>query len=840
MNKSILVRGSIIMGIFLVIIGAAVGCSMIKKDDVTPQISNPDDVYLHLDEFDVTNQELWEVMKNVDGLGYLMNYVDELILADYIVDITQDEVDEEILLLTYLTDDEDQIAEIQADPEMEQEFIDAFRQNLVIMGFNPDNADDLRAFVELSIAKVKYLEEYVANADPTSHYAIESDDIEDYYNQTEYNDACAIEVRFSSANEASLVFDSLNLVPNYNTGFGLYFGVTPIEDVASDDFDETNTTQLDDDEVFQMFIEMYNYMNPWMPEVTPGTLQEDFCIDYSDIATFNYNDMVVDKLQGDPNIELATYLFKTLDLTEEGMVPYSYTVQSIGQVSLLAYKISEEPRTDYEDITAHRIAELIEEISGFFITEANIESIMKEKRDEVGLEIFDPLMKLRYEFENQVSYDNTGDKEIIAKFGDVEITADDLFNYMEERIGAFYSIEITKVKWLVQSDEYEAVYGENRDYMNNDSDEMVLHRQELRNIKTTFSGNGYVTYGFSSNDYTWEEFLFLAFTATSENKVLEQLFVVSTIQPSLIYPTMDYDSVSAYIQDQVDNYFSLNVTHILMFVDFDRDFEPDSFDDMIADFSQAEEDEYYALKVAFENLLFDKYNNDGLTPEEIVDEFQDSLMDDVDNEWAIFKQYGFNLMSEPLSLDDEASGGSINYNNSTTLDENFRDSLKRIYDVYIRPENEDLTEYVDTQLTVTDFGIHLIIAGKGTAFEQPSAEFEVDSENPDAFSVGSANTEMTPSEAQILLYNEIKFSEMEGKQSDVIIPSGVYSAIDAYYLTMFNSYYTQTGYSLVTTQYLLNNNPVYTTDNAEQLALLEDIIAALYDINFPDEFVLPE
>ncbi len=138
MNKSILVRGSIIMGIFLVIIGAAVGCSMIKKDDVTPQISNPDDVYLHLDEFDVTNQELWEVMKNVDGLGYLMNYVDELILADYIVDITQDEVDEEILLLTYLTDDEDQIAEIQADPEMEQEFIDAFRQNLVIMGYDPD------------------------------------------------------------------------------------------------------------------------------------------------------------------------------------------------------------------------------------------------------------------------------------------------------------------------------------------------------------------------------------------------------------------------------------------------------------------------------------------------------------------------------------------------------------------------------------------------------------------------------------------------------------------------------------------------------------------------------
>ena len=835
MNKSILIRGSIIMGLFLIIIGAAVGCSMIKKDDSTPQISNPDEVYLQLDDLDVTKQELWDVMKNVDGLGYLMDYVDEIILKDYIDVITQDEVDEEILLLTYLTNNEELIAEIKEDPEVEQDYIDAFRQNLVIMGYDPDDTDDLRSFVELSIAKVKYLEEYVSNADVDSYFAIDADDIEDYYTQTEYNDACVVEVRFSSTNEASLVFDLFNLVPNYNTGFGLYTGVDPIEDIASDDFDETNTTQLTDEEVFTKFIEMYNYMNPWMPQIPTNIEQADYCTDYSDVATYSHEDMTFNKQQGDPNIEYAVYLFDTLDLTREDIIQYSYNVQSIGTASLIAYKISEEPRTDFEDLTTQRVDELIEELAKFYVTEGNIEIVMKEKRDEVGLEIFDPLMKLKYKFDAGVSYDNEGDKSIIATFGDVEITADDLYEYMEARVGTFYSIELTKVKWLVQSADYVDVYGDERDYMNNKTDKMAEHRDELRTIKSTFSGNGYASYGFSSNEYTWEEFLFLAFTATTENKVLEQLFVVPSIQPSLIYPSLEYSSVSDFITEQVDNYFSLNVIHILMYVDYDNDFEPDSFDDLLADFDAAEETEFNLLKVAFENLILDKYTNDNLSTEQIVDEFQDSLIDDVDNEWAIFKQYGFKLMTEPLSLD----GGSINYINSSMLDESFKESLKRIYDVYVRPENEDLDEYVDTQLTTTDFGLHLIIATPGSNFEQPTAFFEVDAANPDAYSNGSANTEVTPTEAQILLYNEIKFAEMEGTQADIILPNSVYKAVEAYYLNMFNAHFTQTGYSLITTQYILNSNPTFSTDNTEHMALLEDIIEALYAINFPEGYIVP-
>jgi len=834
MNKSILIKGSIIMGIFLVIIGAAVGCSMIKKDDVEPQISNGDNIYLELSDFDITKQELWKVMKDVDGLDYLIEYVDELILEDYINSITQQEIDDEILMITYLTDDLDTIAEIQADEEANQEYINSFRQNLTIMGYDPDNLDDLRAFVELNIAKLNMVDEHVRNAQEGSPYLISETSIEYYYNQTVYNDACVLEIRFSSVTEATLVFDHFNLVPNFDTGFGEYFGALPIEDVATDDFNVLNTKQLTDEEVFSKYVELYNYMNPWMDPLPTDITQEEYCTDYSDIALMNFDDMTKSNLTGDPNIDYALYIFNTLDLTNEETIPFSYNVQPMGDMVLLAYKVSEEERTPFEDLTAHVLGGLIDDLVETFKTSEVSESLMAELRAETKLEIFDPYLKLSYEFSSGITFDNNGSETLMAKFGDVEITADDLYEFMEGRVGTFYSIEITKVKRLVLSDAYEDMYGTNRDYMSNASEKMIAHREELRTMKATFGSNGYESYGFSSNVYTWEEFLYLAFSARSENDVMEQLFVVGSLQPSLIYPTLDYDSVSAYIQDQVDNYFSLNVIHILMYVDFDKDFMPDSFDDLRDNFKAADVLKYNNLKVDFENLILRKYNIDELTTEEIVTEYKDSLIDDVDNEWAIFKQYGFMIMTEAITLD----GSSLNYLNTNTLDENFQLSLKRIYDLYVRPENKDMLEYTDSQLTVSDFGLHLIIASPGSGFEQPSAAFTNDPLQPGAFSEGSENVNMTPSESQILLYNEIKFASLQGEQAAVILPSVVYAAIEAYYLDMFNTYFTQTGYSLITAEYMLNSSPEYTDNDDESIALLEEILAALYDINFPDGYVI--
>lgn len=825
MNKSILVRGSIIMGIFLVIIGAAVGCSMLQKDDVVPQISNKDDVYLSLSEFDITNQELWEMMRNVDGINYLFDYIDEIILADYITvtAISQNEVDAKVQFLTYDTDDAEIIAEIKSNPEIDKVHVDIFRNSLIVLGYNPDDADSVRDYVKLSIALENMLRDTILNAEEGSSYEIDSTYMKNHYETTFYNDACALEVRFSSSTEANLVMDLFNLVPNYNTGFGLYTGTDPIEEVSVADFDETNTTQLNDDEVFSQYVKLYNYMNPWMPQIPEDITQEDYCDDFSDIATYNFDDMTKNSKQGESIFDLAVYIFTTLDLTEEETINYGYNVKAFGGSAILAYKISQEERKPFEDLTDQELLDIFNELVEEEVNPTNTYNLIREKREEVGLEIFDPFMKLKYEFSNLVSYENGGHETLIATFGDADITADDLFAYMESKIGTFYSIELVKVKRLVLSDEYEDLYGTNRDYINNKSDLMKKHREELSTMKMDFGNNRFSEFGFSPTTYTWEEFLFLAFGTTSDNDVIEELFIMGSIQPLLIYPTLDYDSVVLYIQEQIDNYYSLNASYILLSVDYDLDFKSDSFDDLLAGFDTAQEAEFNLLKIAFEDLVIKKYIDDEYSSEEIIEEFQDSLIDDEDNEWAIFKQYGF----------------MITYDNSTPQDESFSASLKRIYDLYIRPENEELNEYIDNQLTVTDLGLHLIIAHPGVDFIQPSAFFEVDSENPDAYSVGSANENVLPTEAQISIFNEIKFQKMKDELADVVLPNSVYSAIEHYYLDMFNAYFTYTGYALTAAEYMLDNNPIYADNNTDSIALLEQILDTFYKTNFPEEFVVP-
>ncbi len=833
MNRSILIKGSIIMGIFLVIIGAAIGCSMIKKDVLVPQISNGDDVYFTSSDYDITNQELWESLRNFSGLDYLLDYVNEIILADYIAAITQEEIDDEIQLVLYQTDNEERIAIIQADEELNQEYLDNFNQNLVILGFDPENPDDLRSFVELSIAKQKLAAQFILDAAPLSTYEIDSDDIKNFYESSTKNDACVLEVRFNSASEAEAVFDYFDIVPNYSLGFGSYFGETDITEVSTDLFDETNTTQLTDDEVFDMYIDFYNYLNPYKEEIRtePYVTIEEFCGEYSDISTYNYEDMTKDKIQGDPNIDYAGYLFNILDLTNEFVIPYSYYPVTMGDFSILSYKISEEPIKDYEDVTAHEINELREELFELIINEEVINIALSEIYEDRGFEIFDPNLNLLYEFEHGVSFDNLGSDTLVAKFDGIDITADDLFTYMELRLGAFYTIEISKIRALINSDAYDDVYGEERDYFDNNSDEMKEHRDELRGMKTNFSNSIYATYGFSPELYTWEEFLFLAFSADSESAVIEQLFIVGTLQPTVIYETLSYDSVGAYLTEQVENYFSLNVEHILMFLDFDGDFLPDDFDELITNMNVEELAEYNLLKNDFENLIKDKLEEE-LTFAQIVDEFRDGLINDVDNEYAIFKQYGFRIITEVLSTE-----GSLNYINSQNLDESFKTSLKRIYDTFVRPDFLETDEYYDDRLTVSDFGIHLIKATPGTDFIQPTAYFEDD----EAFSEGSANDSMVPNESQVELYNEIKYAEFKGAYTGLLLPTSVYDALEIYYYSVFNAYFSQTGFTVVITEYILGNSPYYYMgDNSDKLDYIGDLLEAFYQINFPEGFIPAE
>ena len=832
MNKGILIKAGIILGFFGVVLGLAFGCSAVKDNDVTPSISDSDSIYLTVGDITVTRQELWESMRISDGATYLTQLAEEILLASYIDGITPEEVDTAILKATYGTDDAEEIAKIQADPEENQDYLDAYEQNLFILGFDPENEDDLKDYVKLNIAKEKATRAYILAATEGDSLFVSDEDLETYYNNKTKGNVCVLDIKFNSEKEAENVLDKFDLVPDYESGFGKYFGEDDITTLKNSDFNDTNTTELTEDEVFTEFVSLYNYMNP-NNQLSVGVTLENYCEDNAEIATRNWTEMTEDRSSSDTNVKYANYIFTTLGIEEED-VRFSIKPKASGNFSMLTFKVSEDLATDFADLTEPELDTLFEDVLESLITETSINIVVSELWADTELEIFDPMIKLQYEQQNSVTFKNNGDDELIATVGDVEITADQLFSYMDNSIGTYYAINLVQEKRLIDSVFYTAIYGDSHDYMNSDNEELAAHRETLRNLKGAFGNNAYAGYGFSSADYTWEEFLILVYRNASESDAIKNLYVLGALQPYTTGASVDYTEAIDFIQDQADNYFSLNIEHLLIYVDFDNDFAPDEYNEIVEALTGDDLIEYDALLLSLENLINEEIS-DGATFETIVNDFQDSLIGDEENVWAAYKEYGFYIMTQNLSEQVTSSGTkivSITYANKDLYDEDFFNAMIRVYDSYVLEVNssiEEITEYYDTQLVQSNFGLHLIYATEGDDFEQPTAVYD----NTDGDkSEGSGGTTLVPNADQVALYMAIEWADLIGEDTDLLLPTSVKEAIEAYYGPVYEKYYSGSGYSIATTEWMIENGVVYTTNPTENLTYLNGVLEVLKDINF--------
>lgn len=692
----------------------------------------------------------------------------------------------------------------------------------------------------MSIAKRNYVEEVIANTDDTTlTYYLSPVDYEEFYRDTRYGDACTVDLRFQSTTEAEAVFEHFNLVLGYENGIGEYIDInTPITDVAKEDFDETNTLELDADAVFFRYIEIWNYLNPNEEQIPTNITQEDYCANYADIAVKSYADYTQYKTSGDPNIDFANYIFNTLDLTDEDVTPFTYTTTRIfGDYIMFEFKVSQDELPLYSELSSEEQAEINAELVEETATDTNISIIMNNLYDEAGIEIFDPQLKLKYEFSTGTEYDNNGSETVVATVGDVEITADDLFAYMEERIGTFYTLELLKVDILVNSDLYTELYGESHDYMNSTNDLMVQHRADLLEMKTIFSSNGYSSYGYSSSSMTWNEFIYLAFSLETEEDILEQMFVVSELQFYNTIEDVNYASGVAYMEDLMENYFSLNVDHLLLYLDKDLDFQPDDYSDFLDTLDAAGQTEYNSLKVALENLITSKIA-EGYTLDEIVAEYTSGVTETtvegittvtLGNEWTPFAEYGFYIMTESL--------GEIDHLSADSLDDNFAGALKRIYDTYSLEENNEETVWNDDRVITSDFGIHYISVTQGTNFDQYTAKFTSEDGELGDYSDGADNAEALPNQAQVELYIlSLKEAHDDSTLPSVNLPTSVYNAVEYYFGPIYDSYMSQTGYSIAIGNQVLADGLTFTENNTENLDKVQTLIDVFYEVNFPELF----
>ena len=197
-----------------------------------PGLSNPDEVfYQRLDEqgnviYSVTNEELFEEIKGNDGIQQLLFLTDSFLLADYISDVTDDEVADRLLELTYGTSDADLLAELT--DEQKDNYEEAFAQTMTLAGFTGVEED----YATLMIARDKYALDFAND----EGIITESSVIREYLNQY-FDDISAIKIRFTSQADAEFVMEKFNLVSIAGVDLRLYNGFV---------FD--NETLLDSDE----------------------------------------------------------------------------------------------------------------------------------------------------------------------------------------------------------------------------------------------------------------------------------------------------------------------------------------------------------------------------------------------------------------------------------------------------------------------------------------------------------------------------------------------------------------------------------------------------------------
>ena len=845
MEAATIKKMGIIAGILILTIVLAIGCNMITSRDKDPMISNPNDTFLSLGNVTITRGDLYNHMKTTEGISHLLNYVDEVILEDAINAIDAETIEEELTLRKFGTTDPERIEEIEADEELLERVEQNFYFSVIRAGFNPDEPEEVDRYLRLLVArKQATVDQLLEDFDED---VLESR-AENRYNDFHFGDITAIELIFTSEEEFIETMNHFRLVPNYEGGIGFYFGISSeIEDMDEDDFDSSNTRLLNEREVLNRFVRIYNYLYPYRDALQTNIPLDDTSY-FDDSFVFNYNDMIE---QG-RTANAADILFKDLlldrsaetqnddeddedDEDEETLmrftpeaIAYNSEIPQFSHYYAMYFIVDQETLPEYHELSDAEKQDIrVEYVETLATENAQIENMIRVRYNE-GFTLHDSKLALSYELfvggylsttgDQYIQYEES-DRDIVASLNDLRINTDDYFNYMIRRIGAISSVELFKSEWLLQSDYFVNRYGSNRNLAETDNPEVRAFRNQIDGLHDQFDQSIF------ADDMSFEEFLFVYLQFNSREEYLKYL-VISELLNHIVIPYMDFDYAMTFVEDYYNNYINLNVEHIVIYKDYDGDLSPDDFDEYLETL-QAEGgeawDTYIDVRNRLEALILEHLDDD-FSLQEIVALYNESGRNENRSDWAEFKNFGFKLRYENLTADENQI---INYHNIFTFVPEYADRLFEIYERYTRPEFVEDDFMIDPYgVFPTVFGLHLIKASPGTEenFVQPSAMFEdLDNEYDERL----RNLNDIPTRDQLELWTQYQFEITFDGGSDIDFPEALDAVIQVYFDRYLGRLFPNIDEGrdphgdLVMIEKLLDGNVEFTSNNAHLIRILQ-------------------
>lgn len=487
----------------------------------------------------------------------------------------------------------------------------------------------------------------------------------------------------------------------------------------------------------------------------------------------------------------------------------------------------------------------------------NVSNKLISLRKDVNFVIYDYYLGLDYK-KSATTYEinNRGHKTLVASMDRtltsddrVEITADDLHTYTLEKNPSVYTLYAAQFKEVLYSDYFEEAFGSQRNIKRNNTDRMDEMYTQVANSKQYYSymKNLYAQYGMQYPYKNFSDYAYAQYGTKTELALIEY-FITRELQPYLIDSVINqYNVVEALlsiVEDNFNNYFSLDVVHLLIFIDFDEDGRPDDFKEYMDNLTTEEVEEFNSLLAQLE-IAINEFEG---TFTALVDQYIKATR--TDEIWGAFKQKGIILLTEDLNVKDSEEENvthsltySGEYGTKDSYAKEFTQALISLYQEYQLPQNTELSELY-SDLVITDFGIHLILVKKGDDFDKFSAKFTSSSPNASLYPQSVFNENDMPTLQQLQLYATYKFYEMvydltdadvEEKFNITIpkIPASVAKALDFYFDGILNEFYVLGTVNVKMAQLLESGNFLpndYTNLTHDQiLANLKIIETAYFD-----------
>lgn len=667
MKRSFVKLSTFIIAIITIVFLASCGKGY-KYPSVIPTLTNKDGIYLTLDNYKITNEQLYRRLIVNNGLDTFNDWLDKILLADIEIDDAKflEIKNQTIYGVKKLTDYTGN----------QEETLKKFKDNMKFSGIFTD--EELDDYFRLQYRRQAYAKEQLLKA--INEYKEDepyfSDDVyQSYYKNNYRPSVTTILLTFNSESEA------MGLLRNSNPDINISLG-----------WKDINGLPFSSKEVKRIFIDVYNKLNK-VRNNNEDVLNEgtDYTVTDTDIVfnltnkenfNFTYTFQELSKVSS----TIANKVFNDLKHQE---LSKSYTYAPLTYSSgnyYLALKVNATEVKPFEEVKDEIFDLLVEQ----GLTNDVVERYLYENRVKYNLEIFDEALESAFDlsykniFQNlQISkYDdfvrtkNESSKNVASfkvKDTDYILTADQYFNLLSYRFGVQTTVTYMNQHLILTNKTYNPIYNPETGEVYDKAKYKDLYKKEVQVYKDELAKGTFASVGIPSN-YGWTNFLRDYIGVLTEADLLANSslytdalnkFTKEASKTIGDIDTTDENTVFFQMKKIFEEFFSASVFTIAIYNDFDLN--------GVADKEENYTEEQKALITdLFEKIMLEANNVTADTFFEKVNKVvKDYKISDFETgTWSIYKQAGLKVIVTTKT----------SYTSTSSLNDALKAEIKSLWD----------------------------------------------------------------------------------------------------------------------------------------------------------------